>query len=188
MKAVLSGVAALLVALLVAIGAPPPAAAQSTSLHHQAGSCGWDLTTDGVVSTNDLLFLLAVFGRDVAGDTQAALADGNGDGLVGTTDLLGLLAFFGRTCEAMSAPPPPPPVTPEAAAAEFEAALAAIAGDPEAALVSIASAITFEGDVSMVADGTARDEFEEGFRIGMAASLGDGARQCPHPPARVLDS
>ena len=141
---------------------------------HQAGVCGWDLNTDGMVSTNDLLYLLAVFG-DTTEDPAVAIADGNGDGVVGTSDLLGLLAFFGRACEDLSAPPPPPPVTPEAAAAEFEAALAAIAEDPTAPLVAISSAITFEGDVSMVADGPARDEFEDSFTVAMAASIGDGA-------------
>jgi hypothetical protein len=144
---------------------------------HVAGVCGWDLNSDGLVSTNDLLYLLAVFGDDVGGNPSVAIADGNGDGRIGTNDLLGLLAFFGRSCEDLAAPPPPAPVTPEAAAAEFEAALAAVANDPTAPLVAIASVITFEGDVSMVAEGQARDEFEESFTINMAASFGDGAQR-----------
>ena len=51
-----------------------------------------DLTGDGVVSTNDLLYLLAAWG-----DT-ASPADFNGDGIVGTDDLLIVLSAYGDTC------------------------------------------------------------------------------------------
>lgn len=169
MRAVVGGVLA-----LVAATGPAPVSSQSTA--HQSGPCGWDLNGDGLISTNDLLYILAVFGRQIADDSSIRVADGNGDGLINTQDLLGLLASFGRTCEDLTAPPPPPPVTPEAAAAEFEAALAAIAEDPTAPLVAIASAITFEGDISMVAEGPAREEFEASFTSNMAASIGDGAQ------------
>lgn len=168
MRAVVGGVLA-----LVAATGPTPVSAQST---HQSGPCGYDLNGDGLVSTNDLLYILAVFGRQVAEDSSFGIADGNGDGLINTQDLLGLLASFGRTCEDLTAPPPPPPITPEAAAAEFEAVLAAIAEDPTAPLVAIASAITFEGDITMVAEGPARAEFEASFTSNMAASIGDGAQ------------
>jgi len=54
------------------------------------------------VSTNDLLFVLAVWGRETAGvDDQAVAAqaaDFNSDGAVNTDDLLLLLARFGQTC------------------------------------------------------------------------------------------
>ena len=55
--------------------------------------CPSDLTGDGFVSTEDLLMLLATFGRvdcdlDVVGT----------DGIVNTVDLLQLLADFGRPC------------------------------------------------------------------------------------------
>ena len=143
---------------------------------HVAGVRGWDLNRDGLVSTNDLLYLLALFGDNVGDNPSVSIADGNGDGRIGTNDLLGLLAFFGRSCEDLAAPPPPPPVTPEAAAAEFEAALAAVANDPSAPIVAIASVITFEGDVTMVAEGQARDEFEASFTTNMAAAIGDGAQ------------
>jgi hypothetical protein len=61
-----------------------------------------DTTGDGIVSTNDLLFVLAVWGRETAGvDDQAVAAqaaDFNSDGAVNTDDLLLLLARFGQTC------------------------------------------------------------------------------------------
>ena len=168
----------------VALGAttlfanPSGTAAQITNpvtVSHPA-ACGWDLSGDGLVATNDLLFLLAVYGRQAADDANAAAADGNGDGIVSTVDLLGLLAVFGQTCSVGVPPPPPPPITPQAAASEFAAALSAAATDPAAPLIAIASEITFPGDVSMVAVGTAaRAEFEAGFSVAMAASLGDGA-------------
>lgn len=167
--------AAALLAVMAATG--PAEVASQTSNHHVGGSCGWDLNSDGIVSTNDLLYLLACFGDTVADNPSVLSADGTGDGVIGTTDLLGLLAFFGRTCEDLSSPPPSPPVTPEAAAAEFEAALAAVANDPTAAVVAISSAITFEGDISMLAEGPARNEFEDSFTVGMAASIGDGTQQ-----------
>ena len=137
------------------------------------------MTVDGIVGVDDLLFLLAVFGRDPATDAQAAAADGNSDGVAGVEDLLGLLSAYGRSCESQTPPPTPPPappaVSPEEAAAEFEAALAAAATDPATPQTSIFSAVAFQGDFTMVAEGFARAEFEEGFQISMAGSLGDGA-------------
>ena len=167
-------------ALLTATLATVPVLSQNGNpivVMHPA-ACGWDLSGDNLVSTNDLLFLLAVFGRSTAGDANAAAADGNGDGIVSTTDLLGLLAVFGQGCDPNGGgppAPPPPPITPQAAAAEFTAALAAAAADPATPIIAIASEITFPGDVSLVAVGTAaRTEFEAGFSVAMAASLGDG--------------
>lgn len=162
-------------AALLAATAPRRAGAQL------AAACAYDLTDDGIVGTNDLLYLLAAFGRSTSSPT-AALADVNGDGVVGTTDLLGLLAMYGRTC---SAPPPPVPIiAPEAAAAEFAAELAAAAADPSTPIVAVVSEITFDGDVSLVAEGTeVRAEFEVGFAAAMASSLGDG--ELAHSRARA---
>ena len=165
-RAVMGVVAAALLAL-VAVAAPTKVASQTSV------TCVWDLNSDGIVTTNDLLYLLAVFGDVVVHNGNAASADFNGDGVISTIDLLELLAVFGRMCEDL-ANPPPPPVTPEVAAAEFEAALAAVFGDPAASLVGIFSAMSFQGDVSMVAEGQARDDFEESFTTNMASSIGDG--------------
>lgn len=161
-------------AALLAATAPRRAGAQL------AAACAYDLTDDGIVGTNDLLYLLAAFGR--TSSPTAALADVNGDGVVGTADLLGLLAMYGRTC---SAPPPPVPIiAPEAAAAEFAAELAAAAADPSTPIVAVVSEITFDGDVSLVAEGTeVRAEFEVGFAAAMASSLGDG--ELAHSRARA---
>lgn len=58
-----------------------------------------DVTGDEIVGTDDLLFVLAVWGREPAeADTQVAAADFNGDGAVNADDLLVLLARFGQTC------------------------------------------------------------------------------------------
>lgn len=61
-------------------------------------ACAFDFTLDGVVGTNDLLYLLASFGR------TSVIADTNGDGIVGTDDLLGLLAVYGRSCDPDASP------------------------------------------------------------------------------------
>ena len=53
-------------------------------------ACPWDLDFDGVVSTSDLLALLALWLTDPGGPP-----DFDGDGTVGTTDLLTLLAEWG---------------------------------------------------------------------------------------------
>eukprot|EP01046_Picozoa_sp_COSAG06_P010573 COSAG06_NODE_579_length_14027_cov_2.460942_5_plen_3130_part_00 len=66
----------------------------------QDAACAFDFTLDGIVGTNDLLYLLASFGR------TSVIADTNGDGIVGTDDLLGLLAVYGRSCDP-DAPAPP---------------------------------------------------------------------------------
>ena len=71
------------------------AAAQDESDPPALGACAADITSDGLVSTNDLLYLLASFGRL----SEAHLAaDVDGNGIVGTTDLLLLLASYGRSC------------------------------------------------------------------------------------------
>jgi hypothetical protein len=80
---------------------PPPAPAPAPAAPAAASVCP-DTTGDGIVSTNDLLFVLAVWGRETAGvDDQAVAAqaaDFNSDGAVNTDDLLLLLARFGQTC------------------------------------------------------------------------------------------
>ena len=147
-----------------------------------ADACAYDMTDDGLVSTNDLLYILAAFGRSASETPSAARADVNGDGIVGTTDLLGLLAMYGRRCGA------PPIVAPEAAAAEFAAELAAAAAFPSTPIIAVVSQITFDGDVSLVAEGTqARAEFEAGFAAAMASSLGDGENSC-WPTAHPRDT
>jgi hypothetical protein len=55
--------------------------------------CPADLNQDGMVSTLDLLVLLADFGC-----TNACNADINGDGLASSSDLLLLLASYGEIC------------------------------------------------------------------------------------------
>lgn len=55
--------------------------------------CPADLNGDGVVSTLDLLLLLADFGC-----VSNCTADINGDGLSSTSDLLVLLAAYGDIC------------------------------------------------------------------------------------------
>ena len=161
--------------LLSILGAARPTHAQTSA------TCAWDLTSDGIVSTNDLLFLLACFGDNAVDGTPASSADGNGDGLVGTADLLGLLSVFGRYCEDIVPPvPPPQPITPLAASLEFATAFATAAGDPATPFISIFSEITFEGDISQIPIGTpVRAEFEAGFSAAMASSLGDGATVTP---------
>jgi hypothetical protein len=61
--------------------------------------CPADLTRDGYVSTEDLLFLLAVFNR-VNCDAELSLyqVEGVPPGTINTEDLLVLLAEFGRHC------------------------------------------------------------------------------------------
>ena len=141
--------------------------------------CAYDLTEDNLVSTNDLLYLLATFGRDAASDPAAQAADVDGSGSVGTSDLLGLLAVFGRTCQQqpVSGPAPPPPVSLQDAAAEFAAAMSVV--DPYTTLVAISSSIHFSGDLSAIAIGQARLDFEQAFATTMAASLGDGSTVSP---------
>lgn len=162
--------AALALALGVAVG-PRATTAQWPSV-----SCTYDLNEDGLVTTDDLLWLLGAFGRQASDSSTVHRADGNGDGVVNTQDLLGLLAVFGRPCASDA---PPPPITAEDAAAQFAAALAAAAADPATPLLGIASELALEGDVADVEVGTAaRAEFEEAFSVAIASLLGDGAF-CP---------
>eukprot|EP01043_Picozoa_sp_COSAG02_P084693 COSAG02_NODE_22479_length_751_cov_1.179448_1_plen_93_part_01 len=87
--------AVLLLTLGMAV-VPRTATAQGVSV-----ACTYDLTGDGMVTTDDLLWMLSVFGRQVYDSSYPSVegrADGNGDGLVNTQDLLGLLAGFGRSC------------------------------------------------------------------------------------------
>ena len=163
--------AALLLALGVAVG-PRAATAQGLSV-----SCTYDLNGDGLVTTDDLLWLLSAFGRQVSDSSAVQRADGNGDGVVNTQDLLGLLAGFGRSCSSAA---PPPPVAFEDAAAEFAVALADAAMDPATLVVGIASELVLEGDVADVEAGTAaRAEFEVAFSVALASLLGDGAFAYP---------
>jgi hypothetical protein len=164
--------AAPMLLLLAAVGPFTVAQAQV-----QSAACLHDFTNDALVATADLLYLLAVFGRESAGSPATARADVNGDGIVGTDDLLGLLAAFGRSCEATAAPAPPATF---AAAAEAFAAAAVNASDPFIPLVSIASSISFNGDISLITESPqSRMAFEEDFAATMAASLGDGATVSP---------
>lgn len=143
-------------------------------------ACAYDLTGDGLVSTNDLLYLLAAFGRDAASDLAADAADVNNDGVVGTSDLLALLAVYGRPCATAGGtppPPPPPPVDLQTAAAEFAAAMGA--ADPYTTLVAVSSTIHFAGDLAAIATGVGRMDFEQAFATAMAANLGDGSTVSP---------
>ena len=95
-------------------------------------------------------------------------------------------------------PPPPPPVvvpidiliyTPEetaTAAAELSTAFATLATDPAAEgtppppVVEIAATVGFAIDIETIAWGSsARTEFEEGFRLSMAGSIGGGVAVTP---------
>ena len=57
-----------------------------------------DITGDNWVSTDDLLALLAMFGRSCDAYTSMLCPDANGDDAVSTEDLLSLLSQFGRQC------------------------------------------------------------------------------------------
>lgn len=166
--------AALLLALAMATGGPRKSTAQQSS----ATACIFDFDGDGLVGTDDLLLLLAAFGREASDTRFDAAQDTNGDGVVNAPDLLGLLANFGRVCQADV----PPTVTVEQAAAQFEAALAAATRNPSTPLVAVASELALEGDVSDVELGTpARLEFEAAFSVAIAGLLGDGT-SCPGTP------
>ncbi len=84
-------VKACLVAAIVIWGG---AAAQQQS-ESEGVFCAADIDANGLVSTNDLLYLLASFGR--TGEAHLA-ADVDGNGMVGTNDLLLVLASYGRSC------------------------------------------------------------------------------------------
>ncbi len=56
--------------------------------------CMGDFDGDGLITTNDLLMLLADFGC-----TSNCMADLDGDGLVGTNDMLIMLSIFGSECD-----------------------------------------------------------------------------------------
>jgi len=157
-----------LLLLVLSSSSAPPAWAQ------QGASCAFDLDGNGMVSTDDLLWMLGAFGREASTSAAAARADANGDGLVSTEDLLGLLATFGRPCASDNPPPPPPPpATLEDLLEEFaQVALDAI--DPFAPLVAVSSSISVVGDLALIEDLEARAQFEQGFAEAMAASLGDG--------------
>jgi hypothetical protein len=60
----------------------------------ESSVCAADFNDDGKVETNDLLYLLATFGREEADQ----VSDLNQNGRVDTADLLMLLAAFGRNC------------------------------------------------------------------------------------------
>jgi hypothetical protein len=129
----------LVVTLLAALVAPHGAQAQDDDV----GACAYDLTGDGAISTNDLLMILALFGRQSTTSATVAAADVSGDGIVGTSDLLGLLAVYGRSCGEA-------PAGPEAAAAAF----AEVTFDPFTPLVAVSSAIYFDGgDLSAIESG-----------------------------------
>ena len=165
----------LLLLVLISSSSAPSAWAQ------QDASCAFDLDGNGLVSTDDLLWLLGAFGREASASAAAARADANGDGLVSTDDLLGLLATFGRPC-ASENPPPAPPATLEDLLEEFaHAALDAL--DPFAPLVAVSSSISVEGDLALfedlMEDADARVQFEQGFADAMAANLGDGSTVRP---------
>jgi hypothetical protein len=59
--------------------------------------CKADLSRNGIVDTDDLLILLATFGR---ADCSVSLVDDSGGifGHVNTADLLHLLSMYGRAC------------------------------------------------------------------------------------------
>eukprot|EP01043_Picozoa_sp_COSAG02_P012118 COSAG02_NODE_461_length_21848_cov_235.681043_7_plen_1409_part_00 len=155
------------VLLLLLVGAP------RASGQGQEMACALDFTNDGVVGTNDLLYLLAVFGRNVADTSQARVADVSGDGRVGTDDLLSLLASFGDVCGTLDTS------TPAGAALAFQSAAEDFA-DPFAPLAAVTSSISFGGDISLITDSQiSRRAFEEGFADSMAASLGNGATVSP---------
>ncbi len=73
-------------------GAPEQMATTSIAL---TPPCLGDVNADLTVNTNDLVLLLAAFGRPVA---PGSLVDLNGDGTIGTPDLVLLLARFGSGC------------------------------------------------------------------------------------------
>ena len=70
--------ALLAAAALLALGSAPAALAQTTVFNFDSGACAEDLTGDGFVSTNDLLYLLASYGRSAATEPAAAWADLDG--------------------------------------------------------------------------------------------------------------
>ena len=162
----------LLLALAMAAAGPRTSTAQQSST-----TCICDLNSDGLVGTNDLLWMLALFGSPVSDEMGSSFsaADTNGDGIVSTPDLLMLLAEFGRSCQVDAPPPSPPIVTFEQAASQFEAALADAAADPSTPIVGVASEVALEGDVVQLEMGTARRlEFEVAFSVAIARLLGNG--------------
>ena len=143
----------------------------------QDAACALDFSGDGIVSTNDLLSLLAVFGRTVSEVPQAAAADVNADGRVSTDDLLALLASFGDVCDTST--PAGAAAVFQSAAEEFAAAMVN-ATDPFAPLVAVSSSISFDGDIGLInEDMQSRLQFEVGFAETMASSLGDGSTVRP---------
>jgi hypothetical protein len=79
--------AALLLALAMATVGPRKSTAQQSS----ATACIFDFDGNGLVGTDDLLWLLAAFGREAFDTRFDAAPDTNGDGVVNAPDLLGLL-------------------------------------------------------------------------------------------------
>ena len=67
----------------------------ATLLECVVRDCPADLTGDGFVGTDDLLSLLAVFGRV---DCAYEIVIGANPGRIDTEDLLALLQAFGRAC------------------------------------------------------------------------------------------
>ena len=68
----------------------------ATALECVVRDCPADLTGDGFVSTDDLLTVLAVFGR--VDCTYEIVINANLVGRIDTEDLLALLGAFGRAC------------------------------------------------------------------------------------------
>jgi hypothetical protein len=56
--------------------------------------CPGDFNSDGTITVNDLLELLAEFGC-----TEGCSTDMNGDNFVSVADLLSILAIFGTLCD-----------------------------------------------------------------------------------------
>jgi hypothetical protein len=136
----------------------------------QEAACTADFSGDGIVATNDLLYLLAVFGRSSHSSPTVARADVNGDGIVGTDDLLYVLSTFGDPCEA--------PATFESIAEDFAGVVGSL--DAFTPMAAVSSSISFEGDISLITESQqSRQVFEQGFADSMAASLGDGATVSP---------
>ena len=143
----------------------------------QDWACALDFNADGIVGTNDLLYLLALFGRTGDEVPAAMVADVSGDGRVGTDDLLMLLGTFGRACDTSI---PEEVLVAFETAAEAFAAAALNATDPFAPLVEVSSSISFAGDISAInGDLQSRLQFEEAFAAAMASSLGDGSTVSP---------
>lgn len=93
----MSGGTAVTLAWGVVFSAPTTATATAGWLHHHepasGNDCPNDLNQDGIVTTLDLLVLLADFGCVVD-----CTADPNGDGITSAADLLSLLAAYGDLC------------------------------------------------------------------------------------------